>query len=112
MSRVWPLLRLLDKVAVRTDETIIGFSMDRARDDAWTVAQSLGSLDQAAQAELIAELDGQVARRGRLLRHPGLLIAFVTTSGRLSMTDGRASRTPRPFLRKERNDGRGVDRGQ
>ena len=34
LARVWPLLRLLDNVAGRTDETIIGFSMDRARDNA------------------------------------------------------------------------------
>ncbi len=83
LARVWPLLRLLDNVAGRTDETIIRFSMDRARDDAWAVAQSLASLDQAAQAERIAELDRQVARMGRLLRHPGLLIGTVVRIIRL-----------------------------
>ncbi len=77
LARVWPLLRLLDKVAGRMDEKIIGFSMDRARDDAWAVAQSLAWLDQAAQVERIAELDGQVARLGRLLRHPGVLLGTV-----------------------------------
>ena len=77
LARVCPLLRLLDNVAGRTDETIIGFGMHRARDDAWAVAQSLASLDPAAQAERIAELDRQVAHTGRLLRHPGILIGAV-----------------------------------
>jgi len=83
LARVWPLLRLLDKVAGRTDETIIRFSMDRARDDAWAVAQILASLDQVAQAERIAQLDGQVARMGRLLWHPGLLIGTAVRIIRL-----------------------------
>ena len=77
LARVWPLLRFLDKVAGRTDEKIIGFSMDKARDDAWAVAQSLASLEQEAQAQRIAELDRQVARMGRLLGHPGLLFGML-----------------------------------
>ena len=83
MRRVWPLLRLLDKVAGRADETIIGFSMDRARDDAWAVAQNLASLEPTAQADLIAELNGKVARRGGLLRYPGIIVGTAARIVRL-----------------------------
>jgi hypothetical protein len=43
LNAVWPLLPLLDRVAGRTDEALINFSMQKARAHAWKVAAGLAA---------------------------------------------------------------------
>lgn len=73
LAEVWPLLRILDHVAGRTEETVLGFSLRGARALAWTVAMDLAALDQPAQESRIAELDRVVAALGEGILHPGVL---------------------------------------
>jgi Family of unknown function (DUF5995) len=83
LADVWPLLRILDWVGGRTDEAVVHFSMERARDAAWAVAQDLARREATEWSGAIAALDNQVAELGRLVRHPGPILGAATRLIRL-----------------------------
>jgi hypothetical protein len=69
LSRVSPLLFLLDWLGKNTDEKIIDFSMRKARGQAWKSANliwSLGNDDQKA----ISQIDDLVLNLSQLIRSP------------------------------------------
>jgi hypothetical protein len=77
LSEVWPMLRLLDHIGGQTDEVVINFSIEKARDHAWQVAEELAPLPQTDQVSRIDVLDREIAVVGRLIRHPGLILGTV-----------------------------------
>ncbi|CAB1078915.1 hypothetical protein D1AOALGA4SA_6635 [Olavius algarvensis Delta 1 endosymbiont] len=83
LARVRPLLGLLDRIGGGTDEALINFSMEKARDRAWQVALKLAPLDQANRMSGIEKIDKEVALIGHLVRHPGLIIGSVNKIIRL-----------------------------
>lgn len=83
LAEVWPLLRLLDWLGGRSDEAIINFSMEQARDFAWLSALRLAPLSAGEQAVCIAELDAEVAGIANLVRRPGPLIGLAARVVRL-----------------------------
>lgn len=74
LSEVWPVLGLLDYIGGKNDEVVINFSIEKARDHAWTVAQELAPHSPTDQVPRIDVLDKQIAMLGILIRHPGLII--------------------------------------
>jgi hypothetical protein len=83
LARIWPVLKLLDRIAGKTDEAVINFSIEKARDHAWKVAEDLAPLEQTDQTFRINELDKEVAILGGLIRNPGLIVGLVTKIIRL-----------------------------
>ncbi len=83
LSQIWPVLKLLDRIAGKTDEAVINFSIEKARDHAWKVAEDLAPLEQPDQTLKINELDKQVAMLGGLVLNPGMIIGIVTKIVRL-----------------------------
>ena len=83
LAQIWPVLRLLDHIAGRTDEILINFNMKKARDYAWKVAERLAPLEQTVQMDQINELDIRIAAFGRMIRHPGLVVGTVNKIIRL-----------------------------
>lgn len=77
LARIWPLLGLLDRVAGNIDETIINFSIEKARDQAWELARRLAALDEAGQRREIEKWDRLVAALGNRIRRPGLVKTSV-----------------------------------
>jgi hypothetical protein len=77
LAQIWPVLKLLDRIAGKTDEAVINFSIVKARDHAWKVAEDLAPLKQTDQSSRINELDKEVAMLGGLIRNPGLIIGMV-----------------------------------
>lgn len=75
LARIWPLLRYLDIGADRLDENAIDFSIQRARDHAWTVACKLAPLPQGAWEPVIDLLDNGVSLFGGKVRSPGLWLS-------------------------------------
>ena len=69
-----PWMGLLDRVAGRTDEAIMNFSMGRARAAAWGVAVTLSSASPEEAAREIDNLDEEIAGLARLIHDPGMLI--------------------------------------
>ena len=84
LSSVWPILKVLDWVGGRTDESLINFSIDIARMQAWEVAKTFAKTPQSAWPEEIEALDEQIAKIGQKVYQPGKLIGFVTKLVRLS----------------------------
>lgn len=73
LAHIWPILKLLDRIGGRTDETLINFSIERARDQAWRLARDLAPLGQTDQLSRIAGLDQNIVMLARKIRNPGLI---------------------------------------
>jgi hypothetical protein len=73
-----PWIKVIDMVAPRTEDRIINFSLDKARQSAWLVANLLASASPDQQARKLEILDSAVAAFGRLIRNPrGWLISIA-----------------------------------
>ena len=83
LAQIWPVLGLLDYTAGKTDEVLINFNMQRARDHAWKIAEKLAPLEPAAQMPAINKLDVEIALFGRVIRHPGFVVSTVNKIIRL-----------------------------
>ena len=83
LADVWPGLGVLLTFVRRSDDVIVNFSMTRAREAAWRVAQELAPLDDAQQHAVIATLDQQVVARALLIDRPGFTLATALAAIRL-----------------------------
>jgi hypothetical protein len=70
LARVSPLIFLLKHVDPNADRAIINFSITRARDQAWTVAELLTCLPPPRWESRIDVLDRSTVSLGRLIREP------------------------------------------
>ena len=83
IGAVSPWLGLLDRVGGRTDEAIVNFSMQRARDAAWELAEKLAVLDADQQGPEIANRDRAMALFARGIRTPGITGSLAALAIRL-----------------------------
>jgi hypothetical protein len=76
INELSPWINLADHlVSARTEDQIINFSLEKARQSAWAVAVMLASASPAEQARKLAVLDKAVAAFGHLIQKPaGILI--------------------------------------
>ncbi|MDR8391414.1 DUF5995 family protein [Aliifodinibius sp. S!AR15-10] len=80
ISRVSPLMFLLDLIGKNNDEAIVNFSITKARDYAWKFARNLAQVDgdQEAQERMIRRVDEQISGLGSLVAYPpGFLLPRV-----------------------------------
>lgn len=78
IGRVSPLMFLLDWIGERNDEAVINFSIRRARDFAWTVAQTLAHAEEGEKEHIIREVDEQITGLAKsVLAPPGVLLPNV-----------------------------------
>jgi hypothetical protein len=73
LAGVWPLLRLLDRMAGRLDENLAGFGLRAARAESWAFGQAL-LVPGADSAALIDSKDRHVADIARHIVYPGPLL--------------------------------------
>lgn len=85
-----PWLWLLDEIGGRTDEAIVNFSINVARNEAWRVAQHLALLPATQWDDELKRLDQRVAALGRLIQHPG----YWLSSGLLFIRARESSDVP------------------
>ncbi len=78
LAQIWVTLRLLNRYLGSVETSLINFSMNKARDHAWSVAQRVAPLNEAAQATEIEQLDSGVLKLARHVRHPGVVGSLVT----------------------------------
>jgi len=84
ISRVSPLMFLLDWIGERTDEAIVNFSIEKARGFAWEVARRLARADSDDQEAIINEVDEEISGLGRLVANPpGTLVGTALSIIRL-----------------------------
>ncbi len=70
IGTVSPWLGFLDRVGGRTDETIVDFSMGKARDAAWRFAERLAPLAPEQQTGEIVKQDGLITTLAHRIRTP------------------------------------------
>jgi len=94
IDRFSPLLDILDRIGGRTDEAIVTFSIDIARDEAWHEAARLDSETPDVRERSILSLDRRVALLSERIIAPGgpiglalELIARSEVSDAPSITD-------------------------
>jgi hypothetical protein len=75
LSRVSPLMFLLDLIGKNSDEKIIDFSMRKARDQAWNSANLLWSLGESDKEKVIKSIDGLVLKLNQLIKSPKSFLA-------------------------------------
>ncbi|SET08001.1 hypothetical protein SAMN05216326_11150 [Nitrosomonas marina] len=77
LARIWPLLRLLNSVVAEADDIVINFSMEKAREAAWSFAESLAPLSEELRAQEIMKKDQVVAMFSEVISRPGFAKSFA-----------------------------------
>jgi hypothetical protein len=78
LAQLWPGLRLLNPVLGNIDNSVVNFSMKKARDHAWQAAQAFASLPDQAWSESLVVQDRKALLVGTLVRIPGGLLNAAT----------------------------------
>jgi hypothetical protein len=68
--RLSPWIRVLGEIDPRANRTIVNFSMEKAREAAWRVAERLAPVPPDQWGPQLAKLDLEVTVLGRLVRRP------------------------------------------
>lgn len=92
LGQVWPLLKLLAVLPSDAAQgRVINFSLARAREHAWGVAQHLASLDEADQPGQIERADVETALLGQMIWRPPwrtrLVLGVIRLGERKSVPD-------------------------
>jgi len=77
INSVSPLLKLADKFGGRTDEAVLNFSIEVARDEAWNFALALNDENEADKISLIKKRDKEITDLARLILSPGKFLNCV-----------------------------------
>ena len=78
LAKVWPIMRLLDWIAGKTDEAVIDFSMVKAREAAWKNAEALFLLSAEEKKAYRIEMDKKGEYYGNKVINPPLLVRGIT----------------------------------
>lgn len=71
LAEIWPILGWLNRYLGSVQTAIINFSMEKARDAAWSFAEKLSPLPEEQRQQEIAEKDEMVALFSNVIFHPG-----------------------------------------
>ncbi len=77
LAEIWPVLGILNRYLGNVRESIINFSMEKARDAAWSFAEELSPLTGPSRSVAIAEKDAMFARFSDVILHPGFTLSVV-----------------------------------
>lgn len=83
LGKVWPGLALLLRIVKVSDDIVVNFSMKRARDAAWAVAEELAPIAPEKQGPIIGQLDRKTKRLAETVSLPGPLMAGTLAAIRL-----------------------------
>lgn len=78
IDEVSPWFSLMNKLAGKSDQAVVNFSIDVARDQAWAFARKLAPLDPSQQEEATRRRDKEMALFADLIRDPGLSMTVAT----------------------------------
>lgn len=74
LSRVSPLMFVLDLIGKNKDEKLIDFSMRKAREQSWNSANLIWSLEETQKEEIINKVDNLVLKISKLIKAPNTRI--------------------------------------
>jgi hypothetical protein len=84
LARISYYMTIVDRFGGRTDEALMNFSINRARDASWRMAVRLARMTPAEREREIQEIDARVARLSWLIRYPGIGLRTANILVRLS----------------------------
>ncbi len=88
MASISPWVKLLNTFGLRTETTIINFSMSRARDCAWNEACNLATASPDSLPAAIAAVDLRIGTFGELVASPPFLVKLKLLPIRLKELNG------------------------
>ena len=77
LGRVSPLLSLLGLHATKTNQMLVQFSLEAARDGAWVFAEDLSTKSEADFTQCIADRDKVIAGLATSILYPGEMVGFT-----------------------------------
>ena len=77
LGEIWPAMRMIDRIGDDFDESVIHFSIRRARAQAWSMAVKLATSDEAARLAHIQTVDTAMAALGRRVLDPGFKLSLM-----------------------------------
>lgn len=83
LAQIWPILGFLNRFLGSAQTILINFSMEKARDAAWSFAEELSPLSGEQRRQAIAEKDEMMALFSNVISHPGVTGSVVTKLIRL-----------------------------
>ena len=83
LAEIWPVLGLFNRYLGSVETVIINFSMEKARDAAWSFAETLSPLASEQRQLEIARKDEAIALFSNVITHPGLTASFINKIIRL-----------------------------
>lgn len=86
LAAIWPLLRVFDTFAGDLQKGFIHFSLVRAREHAWWIAEQLTEMDEASRPDFIAQVDRRTANLSRIIWKPPLRTRLLLLGVRLGET--------------------------
>lgn len=84
LSKIWPLLKRILKWTNKVDDFLVDFSMELARDGAWEFAKILSAESPETAEDLINTRDIKVAKKARIVTHPGTIAGIILRIVRFS----------------------------
>jgi Family of unknown function (DUF5995) len=84
LARVSYYMTIVDRFGGRTDEAVMNFSINRAREASWRMAVRLAQLTPDEREREIQEIDGRVALLARVIQYPGLSLRTANILVRFS----------------------------
>ncbi len=72
-----PWMDILDRVGGRTDESVVNFSITKARQSAWEQAEILAYQTPLQQQAILAVIDSKVAFLGRIIVNPSQILRWA-----------------------------------
>jgi len=79
LDAISPAIGFLDRLHPPTSQAIINFSMEKARECAWSFAKSLNAMPVSQRNQHIRERDREIAKLGRVVAHPRTLPGKLLT---------------------------------
>jgi len=77
LSKVWPTLKLILKLAGKVDDFMVDFSMKQARNGAWKFANQLSASPDDQILSLIEVRDQKVTAKASIVSNPGMIATIV-----------------------------------
>lgn len=84
LARISYYMTILDRFGGRTDEALMNFSINKAREASWRVAVRLAKMSPEEREREIKEIDRTVALLARLIQYPGLKLRTANILVRFS----------------------------
>lgn len=83
LAEIWPILGIMNRYLGSVEKTIINFSMEKARDAAWSFAEELSPLTGEPRDKAITAKDEMFAAFSNVIMHPGFTLSVVLKIVRL-----------------------------